>query len=114
MTKISNDELEGGSGSDPNHQKQSARHPKDDRQTYFGLWPAKDIRQISDLLRGLGVTFEINEYETTEDILKDWCAWDAGAANPYVGFDLWIRSADLPIVGAHIVEAFPERKFGAS
>jgi hypothetical protein len=84
-----------------------------DAQTYFGLWSAEGIRKVSDLLRSLGVTFEINEYEPTEDILKEWCAWDAGAANPYVGFDFWIRSADLPTVGTHIVKAFPERKFGA-
>jgi hypothetical protein len=82
-------------------------------QTYFGLWSAEGIRQVSNLLRTLGVTFEVNEYETTEDILREWCAWDAGAANPYVGFDLWVRRADVPVVGTHIVDVFPERKFGA-
>jgi len=81
--------------------------------TYFGLWSAEKIREVSELLRTLGARFEVNEERVDQRILEDWCAWDATAENPYIGFNLWIVTVDLPKVGSKIVEAFPERKFGA-
>ncbi|MGO9340432.1 MAG: hypothetical protein ACLPY1_23405 [Terracidiphilus sp.] len=85
----------------------------DEPSAYFGLWSARDIREVSDLLTRLGVRFETNEFKATEDVLKDWCAWDETSANPNTGFDLWVHSDDLPTVGTAIVDMFPERKFGA-
>ena len=82
--------------------------------TYFGLWSATKIRQVTDLLRGLDVRFQVTEHPTTQEVLENWCAWDPTAANPTVGFDLWISSADLTKAGTKIVEAFPDRKFGAA
>lgn len=80
--------------------------------TYFGLWSARKLKQATDLLRSLDVQFEVNDYPTTPEILKEWCAWDPTAANPTLGFDLWVSSADVHKVGTKIVEVFPERKFG--
>jgi hypothetical protein len=82
--------------------------------TYFGLWSATKIKQVTDLLRDLDVKFEVTENPTTQEMLREWCAWDPTAANPTVGFDLWISHVDIPKVGTKIVEAFPERKFGAA
>lgn len=82
-------------------------------ETYFGLWSARDIQKVSDLLTHLGVRFTVQERDSTEEVLKEWCAWDSTSPNPSAGFDLWIYSEDLPKVGYKIVEMFPERKFGA-
>ena len=81
--------------------------------TYFGIWSAAKIAEVSQLLRSLSVRFYYYDDRYPEGMLKDWCAWDASAADPYVGYDLWIHSDDLEIVGYRIVEQFPERKFGA-
>jgi hypothetical protein len=81
---------------------------------YFGLWPAKDVRKVSDILTPLGVRFKFDQYETTEEVLKAWCAWDASAQNPNLGFDLWIHHDDVAKVGSKIVEIFPERKFDSA
>lgn len=83
------------------------------RTTYFGLWSAKKIQEAADLLRGLGVRFEIQEYSAEQEVLENWCAWDPTVKNPHIGFDLWIVTDDLPKVGNAIIERFPERKFGA-
>jgi hypothetical protein len=80
--------------------------------TYFGLWSAKKILKAMELLRALGVRHEVQEEKADQHILEARCAWDAAAENPYIGFNLWIWTADLPKVGLKIVEAFPERKFG--
>ncbi len=85
----------------------------DEPVTYFGLWSARDIRKVSDLLKHLKVRFETNEFNATEEVLREWCAWDSTSPNPNTGFDLWIHSHDLPMVDAKIVDMFPERKFGA-
>ena len=81
------------------------------QETYFGLWSDKDRQTVGKLLDSLGVDFYFTEYRTTEEILKDWCAWDSQSLTPYIGYDLWINSSDLEKVGSHIVEMFPERKF---
>jgi hypothetical protein len=81
--------------------------------TYFGLWSAKKIQEASNLLSALDVRFEVQEETTKQEVLEDWHAWDPTAANPYVAFNLWILTVDLPKVGLKIVERFPERKFGA-
>ena len=81
--------------------------------TYFGLWSARDIQKVSDLLTQLNVRFDTNEYDATEEVLRDWCAWDATSPNPNAGYDLWIHSDGLTIVDTKIVDMFPERKFSA-
>lgn len=88
-------------------------HSNDDNQTYFGLWSATDVERAADLLIRLGARFEIVEYEATEEVLRDWCAWDVTSSTPHKGYDLWIWSDDLQKVGTAIVDTFPERKFGA-
>jgi hypothetical protein len=84
-----------------------------DATTYFGLWSAKNIQQASALLTALGVRYEIGQERADQHRLEAWCAWDPAADDPYVGFNLWIWMADLPQLGPKLVEAFPERKFGA-
>jgi hypothetical protein len=79
--------------------------------TYFGIWSESDIGQVSGLLRSLGARFEQVQERLTEDVLREWCAWDRSAGDPYVGYHLWIHSDDLAKVGDHIIERFPERKF---
>jgi hypothetical protein len=83
-------------------------------QRYFGVWSYRDIKTVSDLLNALEVRFEINEYETTQEVLEEWHAWDPTSQQPNIGFDLWINWDDLPKVGDKIVIMFPERKFGAN
>lgn len=80
--------------------------------TYFGLWSGREIQRASDLLVSLQVRFETGKFTTTEEDLREWCAWDATSPDPYTGFNLWIHSDDLPMVGTKIVDMFPERKFG--
>jgi hypothetical protein len=89
----------------------NADHPIE--TTYFGLWSAEKTQRVSELLRILGVRFEVQEEKADQHILESWCAWDATAEDPHIGFNLWIWTADLPKVELKIVEAFPERKFGA-
>ncbi len=71
------------------------------------------MQRVSDLLTSLKFRFQVSEYGATDDVLKDWLAWDPTSADPNKGFDLWVHSVDLPVVGNKIVEMFPERKFGA-
>jgi hypothetical protein len=84
----------------------------EDSWSYFGLWSTKKALQVSDLLRSLAVEFYTTRREETETLLKEWEAWDAASPNPHEGYDLWIRRRDFSTVGDHIVETFPERKFG--
>jgi hypothetical protein len=86
---------------------------KDPFHHNFGLWSARDILRVSELLDSLGVRFQIDEEEASQDVLEDWCAWDPTAQNPNVGYQLWIHHDDVEKVGYHIVTMFPERKFGA-
>jgi hypothetical protein len=79
--------------------------------TYFGVWSADKLAQVSDLLRSLGVRFYNTEDRYEQNVLQEWCAWDPSAADPYLGYDLWIHSDDLEKVGYKIVDKFPERKF---
>ena len=81
--------------------------------TNFGLWSAAKLKAVTRMLRKLGVSFEIFEERADQKLLEHWCAWDPNAADPYLGYNLWIRTDDLEKVGYKIVEAFPERKFGA-
>ncbi len=81
--------------------------------TYFGLWSATDVQKVSDLLSRLDVRFETNEFVATEEVLKEWRAWDANSPKPNAGFDRWIYSDDLHRIGDRLVDMFPERKFGA-
>jgi hypothetical protein len=80
--------------------------------TYFGLWSARDIQKVSELLSLLQARFEVNECDAPQEMLQAWHAWDPCAQNPNIGFDLWVFSDDLPKVGYKVVEMFPERKFG--
>ena len=81
--------------------------------TYFGIWSRTKLDLASNLLNSLGVRYYVTELRESEERLKEWCAWDPNAADPNLGFDLWIHSDDLGLVGSKIVELFPERKFGA-
>lgn len=81
--------------------------------TYFGLWSATKVKAVSELLRHLGVSFEVDKERVDQERLEQWCAWDPTADEPHLGFNLWIRTSDLEKVGTKIVDAFPERKFGA-
>ena len=78
---------------------------------YFGLWSAKDIRRVCDLLNSIGVRFQTGETETTQDLLQEWQAWDPASTKPHTGYDLWIHNDDLEKVGDQIVTMFPERNF---
>lgn len=84
---------------------------RDPFNNYFGLWSAKDIRRVSELLDSLGVRFQIDEIEASQDRLENWHAWDPASPKPYVGHDLWIHEDDRAKVGGHIVAMFPERRF---
>jgi hypothetical protein len=48
----------------------------DDSWDYFGLWSAAGIAKLSNLLDSLGVRFEVTECVETEEVLREWCAWD--------------------------------------
>jgi hypothetical protein len=85
----------------------------DDPLDYFGVWSVAGIGRVSSLLESLGVRFEVNECVETEDVLREWCAWDENAANPHIGLNLWVHSDDRAKVGDKIVAMFPKRKFGA-
>jgi hypothetical protein len=81
--------------------------------TYFGLYSLAQRRRIATLLASLGVGFFFETIEETEQRLREWTAWDdATSDHPTEGHELWIYSSDLDKVGTHIVDMFPERKFG--
>jgi hypothetical protein len=82
--------------------------------TYLGLWSAAGISEVCELLRSLDARFYRVASRYPEDDLRNWCAWDPSAADPYVGYDLWVHSNDLEKVGTRIVDRFPERQFGAA
>jgi len=84
-----------------------------DQWTYFGLWSAKDVQRVSQLLTSLGARFEIDEVQTDQGDLEHWCAWDPTAADPNTGYHLWIHINDLSKVGEKVVGMFSERKFVA-
>ena len=86
---------------------------KDPFRRNFGLWSARNIRRVSELLTSLGVRFQIDEESASQDVLEDWCAWDPTSDKPNIGYQLWIHDDDIEKVGDHIVTMFPERRFGA-
>jgi hypothetical protein len=81
--------------------------------TYFGLYSPHQRARASDLLARIGVRFEFIQVEETEDRLRSWTAWDESSASNRTGYELFIRSADLDLLGTQLVDLFPERKFGA-
>jgi hypothetical protein len=83
-----------------------------DPTTFFGVWSAAKLQRVTELLNSLSVRYEVQEEELNRETLERWCAWDANAQNPNVGFNLWIWYDDLPKVGNKIADEFPERKFG--
>lgn len=85
----------------------------DDPWDYFGLWSAAGIAKVSNLLDSLGVRFEVNEGVETEEVLREWCAWDDHSPTPHTAFNLWVHTDDRLKVGNKLVAMFPERKFGA-
>jgi len=86
---------------------------EDDPWDYFGVWSAAGIVKVSNLLDSLGVRFRANEYVETEEVLREWCAWDENSATPHTAVNLWIHTDDRSKVGDKIVVMFPERKSGA-
>ena len=83
----------------------------DDDFTYFGLWSEQKVRLCNELLKALGVQFYTATQIETKERLAAWLAWDATAANPNLGFHLWIHDKDVAKVGDRLVNLFPERKF---
>jgi hypothetical protein len=83
------------------------------KTTYFGLWPAAKLVRARELLSAAGIRYEIPEYVTDQAHLEAWSAWDPDATNPHLGFDLWIWTEDVSRLGTKLVDAFPERRFGA-
>jgi hypothetical protein len=81
--------------------------------TYFGIYSSAQKLRVAALLSSLGANFYFEPCRSTEEILREWTAWDPDAVNPTACHDLWIHSSDLGRVGTHIVDMFPERKFGA-
>jgi len=81
--------------------------------TYFGLYSEKQRVQLLDLLTSLGIRFEFVLTHESEEILREWTAWDDSSAKTLEGFHLFVLSADLEKLGTKLVELFPERKFGA-
>ncbi len=81
------------------------------RSTYFGVYSASQAARVSELLKSLGVRFELVREEQDEERLKAWTAGDPAATNPREGHELFIHSDDLDKVGTRIVEMFSERKF---
>ena len=83
--------------------------------TNFGLWSERKLDEVTALLDRLDVRYEVTqETDLSQDRLESWCAWDAEADNPHIGFHLDIWTEDLPKVGNRIVEIFPERRFEGS
>jgi hypothetical protein len=92
----------------------SVSHPESEPfepSTYFGIWSLAKYSVVADMLRQRRVRFWHQSDNYSEDILREWCAWDPQAEDPYVGIDLWIHSDDLELVGYSVVERFPERRF---
>jgi hypothetical protein len=79
--------------------------------TYFGVFSAPQAARVRELLNSLGVRFEFVREEQDEERLRAWSAWDASAANPREGHELFIHANDVEKVGNRIVEMYPERKF---
>lgn len=80
--------------------------------TYFGVFSASQAARVSDALNTLGVRYEFVPEEQSEERLRAWSAWDASAANPNEGHELFIHSGDLNKVRTTIIDMYPERKFG--
>ena len=77
----------------------------------YGTWSEKDAKRCAELLKSLGVRFEIYEREETQDVLEAWKAWDPSSATPYIGRLIWVHEEDREKVGDNIANMFPERKF---
>lgn len=84
----------------------------DDPWAYFGKWSAAGIVKVTNILDSLGVRFEVNDCVDSEEVLRDWCAWDETSSNPNAAFNLWVHEGDRLKLGDKIVVMFPERKFG--
>jgi hypothetical protein len=78
--------------------------------TYFGVFSASQAARVSELLDSLNVRFQFVCEEQGEERLRAWSAWDASAANPREGHELFIQTHDLEKVGNRIVDMYPERK----
>jgi hypothetical protein len=81
--------------------------------TYFGLWSSNQRAQVVQLLTSLGVRFDYVQVAESEDRLRAWAAWDDSSSTSLTGYELYVHTADLAKLGTRLVEAFPERKFGA-
>ena len=82
--------------------------------TYFGLWSSAQRERVMQLLLSLGVRFEFEEVDESEERLRAWCAWDESSARSRKGYELSVYNSDLDKLGTRLVELFPERKFGAT
>jgi hypothetical protein len=84
-----------------------------DSSTYFGLYSPKQRAEVVALLTRLGVCFEFQEIQETEERLRAWTAWDESSASSCTGHELFVSNADMDKLGTKLVELYPERKFGA-
>jgi len=78
--------------------------------TNFGLFSRRDMQQVTALLDSLGVRFYFEEEIGTEEVLKDWKAWDEVAAEPCKVYNLWTHYDDYNKIGYSIVDLLPERQ----
>ncbi len=82
--------------------------------SYYGLFSENQRLLLVSLLDRLGVRYEFVQVAESLERLREWTALDESSATSLVGFELFIRSEDVELVGTKLVELFPSRTFGAS
>ncbi len=80
--------------------------------SYFGLFSAAQRARAIEPLASLGVRFEFVRVQESAERLSEWTALDESSASTLVGFELFIRSDDVAVLGNKLIELFPERTFG--
>ena len=81
--------------------------------TNFGLFSKSNMDRVAALLDSLNVRYYFEEETGTEEVLREWEAWDELAAKPHKVYNLWTHHDDYNKIGTAIVNLLPERKFGA-
>jgi hypothetical protein len=82
--------------------------------TNFGLFSKRQMARVATLLDSLRVRHYFEEDSRTEEILREWGAWDELAAEPFKVYNLWTHFDDCDKIGTAIVDLLPERKLGAT
>jgi len=81
--------------------------------TNFGLFSKRNMDRVAAVLDSLGVRYYFEEEIRSEEVLREWEAWDERAAEPRKAYNLWTHHDDYNKIGTAIVDLLPERKFGA-